>query len=485
MPVKIFFCYAHEDEALLNKLKTHLKPLQRKGLIDVWYDRDISAGTEWEKQIKEQLNAAQIILLLVSPDFMDSDYCYGIEMQRALKRHDLGEARVIPIILRHVYWQEVLGNLQALPTDAKPIKSWPDLDEAFFNVTEGIRKVVMQLTVPPTFASSAIPVEMLQENPFLSPPVLKPVSKQRWNVFPFLSPLAVEKLALLYTLKHISKVLSVALSADGQTLVSGSDDSTIKVWNLASGQELRTLKGHTFMAFKSVALSADEQTLVGGSSFGEIYVWNLASGQELRTLKGPIYYFVWSVALSADGQTLVSASMNQPIKVWNLATGREVRTLTNHEEEAYSVALSADGQTLVSGSDNTIKVWNLASGQELRTLKGHTGFVWSVALSADGQTLVSGSVDNTIKVWNLASGQELRTLKGHADHVTSVALSADGQTLVSGSYDGTIKVWNLASGQELRTLKGHADHVTSVALSADGQTLVSGSEDGTIKVWRA
>src|SRR6266487_4277041 len=146
MPVKIFFCYAHEDEQLLNKLKNHLFPLKRTRLIDVWHDRDISAGTDWEQQIKSHLNQAQIILLLVSPDFMASDYCYGIEMQRALERHDLGEARVIPIILRHVYWQGVLGKLRALPTDARPIKSWPDLDEALYNVTEGIRKVINEIT---------------------------------------------------------------------------------------------------------------------------------------------------------------------------------------------------------------------------------------------------------------------------------------------------------------------------------------------------
>src|SRR6266550_2964908 len=146
MPVKIFFCYAHEDEQLLNKLKNHLFPLKRTGLIDIWHDRGISAGSDWEQQIKSHLNQAQIILLMVSPDFMASDYCYSIEMQRALERHDLGEARVIPIILRHVYWQGVLGKLQALPTDARPIKSWPDLDEALYNVTEGIRKVIEQIT---------------------------------------------------------------------------------------------------------------------------------------------------------------------------------------------------------------------------------------------------------------------------------------------------------------------------------------------------
>src|SRR5947208_10061471 len=102
MPVEIFFCYAHEDETLLNKLKAHLRPLQRQGLIDVWHDRDINAGQEWEQEISKHLNEAQIILLLISPDFMDSDYCYSKEMQRALERHEHREARVIPIILRHV-----------------------------------------------------------------------------------------------------------------------------------------------------------------------------------------------------------------------------------------------------------------------------------------------------------------------------------------------------------------------------------------------
>src|SRR2546425_6936853 len=98
-PLEIFCCYAHEDEALLNKLKTHLKPLQRQGLIDIWYDRDITAGTEREREIDSHLNTAQIILLLISPDFMASDYYYSVEMKRALGRHESGEARVIPVIL--------------------------------------------------------------------------------------------------------------------------------------------------------------------------------------------------------------------------------------------------------------------------------------------------------------------------------------------------------------------------------------------------
>src|SRR6266566_4067999 len=159
MAVKIFFCYAHEDEPFLKKLKAHLRPLQRQGLIDVWHDRDISAGTEWEQEIKKHLNEANIILLLVSPDFMNSDYCYGIEMKRALERHQRGEARVIPIILRPVYWQGILGTLQALPTDAKPVMRplWYNVDEALFDVTEGIRKVVEQIGTKPFSPPEVLP----------------------------------------------------------------------------------------------------------------------------------------------------------------------------------------------------------------------------------------------------------------------------------------------------------------------------------------
>lgn len=141
--IKLFFCYAHEDEALLDKLKAYLRPLQRQGLIDVWHDRNISAGAEWEHEISEHLKMAQVILLLVSPDFMNSDYCYSVEMKRALERYERGEATVIPIILRPIYWKEApFGKLQVLPTDGKPITgaSWHTSDEALFTVAEGIRK---------------------------------------------------------------------------------------------------------------------------------------------------------------------------------------------------------------------------------------------------------------------------------------------------------------------------------------------------------
>ena len=143
--ISICFCYAHEDEKLLDTLKVHLKVLQRQMLIDTWYDRDISAGAEWEQEIDKHLKAADIILLLVSPDFIASDYCYGKEMQQAMERHRCGEALVIPILLRPVYFEGTpFGKLEVLPTDAKPIMGpdWYSLDVAFYDVAEGIRKSV-------------------------------------------------------------------------------------------------------------------------------------------------------------------------------------------------------------------------------------------------------------------------------------------------------------------------------------------------------
>jgi len=144
--LEVFCCYARKDQPLLNQLRAHLMPLQRQGLIKIWADTDIGAGAEWEKEIEKRLNRAQIILLLISPDFMASEYCYSKEMQRAMERHKKEEARVIPIILRPTDWQGVLGHLQALPTEGRPITSWSNTDEAFINVIDGIRLVIKQLT---------------------------------------------------------------------------------------------------------------------------------------------------------------------------------------------------------------------------------------------------------------------------------------------------------------------------------------------------
>src|SRR5579859_2705611 len=139
--LEIFCCYAHRDQSHLLQLKNHLSLLLRLQLINnIWYDADISSGADWEREIQKHLSNAQVILLLVSPDFMASDYCYDEEMVRAVERHDRGEVTVIPIILRPFYaWQKApFGKLQALPPGAKPITDWQNRDKAFVAVASGI-----------------------------------------------------------------------------------------------------------------------------------------------------------------------------------------------------------------------------------------------------------------------------------------------------------------------------------------------------------
>jgi WD40 repeat protein len=281
---------------------------------------------------------------------------------------------------------------------------------------------------------------------------------------------------------HSNEVLSVSFSPDGKTLASGSDDKTIKLWDVATGKKIRTINGHSSSVL-SVSFSPDDKTLASGSDDKTIKLWDVATGKKTRTINGHSSS-VLSISFSPDGKTLASGSDDKTIKLWDVATGKKIHTLKGHSSSVLSVSFSPDGKTLASGSgDNTIKLWDVATGKEIRTLKGHSNTVLSVSFSRDGKTLASGSDDKTIKLWDITINKEIRTIKGHKNWVNSVSFSRDGKTLASGSDDNTIKLWDITTTKEIRTLKGHSDWVNSVSFSPDGKTLASGSEDNTIKFW--
>lgn len=281
---------------------------------------------------------------------------------------------------------------------------------------------------------------------------------------------------------HTGEVNTIDFSPDGQKFASGSDDTTMKIWNFRDRQELRTIEGHTNWVY-SLAISPDGQTIVSGSKDNTAKVWHLNTGRELHSLKGHTSYVV-TVAISPDGQRFASGSYDKTIKIWNLKTGQELRTLKGHAAEVLSVAISPDGLKLVSGStDRTIKIWNFNTGQEIATIRGHTGDVNSLAFSPNGQKLASVSDDRTIKIWNPNTGREIRTLMGHLADVNFVAFSPDGRKIATGSDDKTIRVWDLITGETLATLRGHSAPVWAVAFSPEGQTLVSGSADKKIAIW--
>jgi len=149
-PIRLFYSYSHKDEELRKELEDHLSLLRRQGVISGWHDRMIGAGEEWRGQLDKNLEEARVILLLVSASFLASDYCWDVETERAVERHDRGEARVIPVILRQCDWLGApFGKLQSLPRDGKAITSWPNRDEAFTEVALGIRRAVEAMTANP------------------------------------------------------------------------------------------------------------------------------------------------------------------------------------------------------------------------------------------------------------------------------------------------------------------------------------------------
>ena len=141
--IEIYFSYADEDEHSRKQLEKHLALMRSQGLIAEWHRRNISAGMEVSNEINAHLNSAQVILLQVRPDFMASEYCHEVEVKRAMERHRAGEACVIPVLLRPVYWKRAsFSDLESLPTNGKPVTSWPNRDEAFYDIAEGIRKAI-------------------------------------------------------------------------------------------------------------------------------------------------------------------------------------------------------------------------------------------------------------------------------------------------------------------------------------------------------
>jgi WD40 repeat protein len=284
----------------------------------------------------------------------------------------------------------------------------------------------------------------------------------------------------LRTLKgHSNLVRSVAFSPDGKILASSSSDRTVKLWNISTGTELRTLIGHSEDVF-SIAFNPTGRILVSGDDDGKIKLWDIATGKELRTLE--VEGAASSVAFSPDGTTVAGADSDGIVKLWRVATGTELRTL-RWTAAILSVAFSPDGKTLASGSsDEMVELWDASTGTELRTLK-MDGYVNSAIFSPDGRTIAAGSSFGIVKVWDVATGTDLRTLKGHRFSVQSVAFSPDGKTLASGSWDKNIKLWDVSTGSNIRTLEAHSQWVESVVFSPDGRTIATGGADETIKLW--
>lgn len=302
---------------------------------------------------------------------------------------------------------------------------------------------------------------------------------------------------------HTNSVYCLAFSPDGTKVVSGSKDFSVRIWDTCSGAEIHVLSGHGLEegiqynydgfpfytgSVNSVAFSPDGTKVVSGSNDRTIRVWEVKRGLELRVLNNQAV--VHSVAFSLDGTKIISNS-SKFIKVWDVEVGLELRQLEGHTSSVYSLALSRDGTKLASGCSNTVRVWDFINFSELSVVTksgaSHLSF------SPDGTKLVS-CIRESVKIWDAISGSELNSLKGNIDTVHCVSFSPDGSKVISGSgsWGGlgreegrdAVRMWDVFTGSEIQVLLGHENKVHAVSFSPDGTEIVSGSTDNTIRIWQ-
>jgi WD40 repeat protein len=293
---------------------------------------------------------------------------------------------------------------------------------------------------------------------------------------------------------HAGAVNAVAFSPDGQMLVSGSTDKSVKVWDVSGGQLLRTLGGESGVV-TSVAFTPNGKRIVSGTLDRSVNVWDSNSGQFLlsaRTDTGGSWNRVPSVsaiAISPDGTRVVVGSGDWSVLLLSLVTGEQLAPFKTHNLEhddvVTSVAFFSNGKVIVSASrDGTVKLWDADTGRILRTLTDHGGPVLSVAASPDGKRLAAAGFGSTIVIWS-AAGELLRKITAESDRVESIVFSADSKQIIAAGSNSIIAVFDADSGQLLHSLIGHGGGVKTLAFAPDNHRFASGGEDKTISVWSA
>ena len=283
---------------------------------------------------------------------------------------------------------------------------------------------------------------------------------------------------------HTGAVAGVIVTPDGKMLVSVANDNSVRLWDVAAGQSVKTLAGHTGWV-GSVILTPDGTKAVTAGGDNSIRVWDLNTRQEVKKMEGHTVA-IRSLAITGDGTTLISGSSDKTCRAWDLATGKEIRRYGDKSASVESVAVTANGQYVLAGNDvGVVTVFDAGTGKVVSTYTKHESTpVYTIITTPDGKTALSGARDKTIHVWDIATGKELRRLTGHTEQVYQLALSRDGKYIASASYDKTVRIWDFKTGQELKKFEGHTDGVQGTCFTPDGRFVFSASWDKTIRKWR-
>ncbi len=283
---------------------------------------------------------------------------------------------------------------------------------------------------------------------------------------------------------HGGAITGLAITPDGALLASGSDDGTVRLWNLPAGRLRRELSGHTG-GVTCLALSPDGRTLFSGARDSNLRRWRLPEGEPLAPLTGH-EQVTHCLAASPDGKLLAGALYDQTVCLWDVTAGCVVARLKTFgaqvPERITSLAIDPASRLLAAASqDRTVRLWGLPEGAP-RGLEGRSALA-AAAISPDGLSLAAGSYDREILLWRLPTGEPLARLEGHQAEVMGVAFHPDGRLLASGGHDRTVRLWGLPERRLLRELTGALGPITCLAFSLDGRVLATGGKERVVRLW--
>jgi serine/threonine protein kinase len=289
---------------------------------------------------------------------------------------------------------------------------------------------------------------------------------------------------------HTGAVLSVAWSPDGQTLASGSNDITLRLWHIADGQLARVMESRNMGGPTHLMYSTDGQMLFSVTDTFNYVPWSVDKGQAMaNVLFDQQRIGDWPVAWSSDSQLFADGHAAGTIEIYRTADIRRFLKIPEPIGDTTSLAFGDSGKILASGeSDGTVRLWSVQTlqtphAQLLETLQGRAEALLSLAFSPDQQTLAGASSGGAVQIWRVADGKLVRTLEGHTGAVFSLAWSPDGGQIVTAGEDKTVRLWDVGKGELVKILRGHTGKVFSVAWSPDGHTIASASEDKTVRLW--
>ncbi len=461
---RIFISYSHRDREYLEELRAHLAYYEQQGSIDFWDDARIRPGLLWYNDIKKDIASARIAILLISPDYLASDFIAKNELPPLLIDAKDDGLVILSVILSPSAY------------DLTPLSRFPSINSfsgPLISMSKSRRKAIWEEAVvrvrdlfAPLMSSYSRSAESLPGTTLSA----------RTNLFTYRG--------------HAARVNTIRWSPDGKHIASASDDNTVQIWDAITGMHVTTYDGDTGFEC-AVAWSPDGKSIVVGGENRTVNIIDALTGDQRFAYKVEAQV-VAAIDWSPSGKYLAFASANiwpyrsseDIVEIIEASTMYDVFTYRTNPRATASLHWSPESSYLASaGYDGLVEILDIVNNTLSETYHGSSDQINAVMWSPDGKFLAAGGVDGAVQVWDTHAKEVISIYRGPCA-VLTLAWAPNGQYIVSAGEDQTVQVWNVHTGETVQTYYGHSGMVFSVAWSPDGRRIASAGQDKTVQVWR-